>query len=208
MNVLQIKCEIVLQMVGFYVYIGFVLQVVGFDIFENNFGLVFVNEQMKGECICIEGCVFDGIGMVLKDVLIEIWQVNVEGCYDYLVDWQLGKVIDLNFCGWGCVCIDFEIGVYVFEMIKFGVVVGCNGCFMVLYINVWIVVCGINFGLNMCIYFSDEVEVNRNDVVLNLIEWEVCCVMLVVQCEMVDGCIVYCFDICIQGDNEIVFFDI
>lgn len=64
---------------------------------------------------------------------------------------------------------------------------GCNGCMMVLYINFWIVVCGINIGLNICIYFEDEVEVNVKDFVINLIEWEKCCVMLIVKCLECDG---------------------
>lgn len=78
--------EIVLQMVGFYVYIGLVLDVVGFYIFEKNFGLVFIIVDIVGECIIIEGWVIDGFGMLVCDVLLEIWQVNVVGCYNYFDD--------------------------------------------------------------------------------------------------------------------------
>lgn len=79
---------------------------------------------------------------------------------------------------------------------------------MVLYVNLWVVVWGINIGLNMWMYFVDEYEVNVSDLVLNFIEWEVRCKILIVECEVCGMEVVYCFDIYLQGENEIVFFDI
>jgi hypothetical protein len=64
------------QTAGPYVHIGLAPQQAGFEIFENNFGNVLTDAQTKGERIRIEGRVFDGIGTVLKDALIEIWQAN------------------------------------------------------------------------------------------------------------------------------------
>ncbi|MDY0747395.1 protocatechuate 3,4-dioxygenase subunit alpha [Paucibacter sp. R3-3] len=208
MNAPQIKRETASQTAGPYVHIGLAPQAAGFDIFESNFGPVLVNDQTQGERIRIEGRVFDGIGTVLKDVLIEIWQANAEGKYDHPGDLQAGKAIDPNFRGWGRGCTDFETGVYHFETIKPGPVAGRNGRFMAPHINVWIVARGINLGLNTRIYFSDEAEANRKDAVLNLIEWEARRATLVAQREVVDGRTVYRFDIRIQGDNETVFFDI
>lgn len=200
------------QTAGPYVHIGLAPQQAGFDIFQNNFGSVLVNVQTKGERIRVEGRVFDGIGTVLKDVLIESWQANAEGKYAHPADRQAGKAVDLNFRGWGRSCTDFDSGVYRFDTIKPGLVAGrVSGQghhFMAPHINLWIVARGINLGLNTRLYFSDEAEANAKDAVLNLIEWEARRQTLVAQREQQDGAVVYRFDIRLQGDRETVFFDI
>ena len=196
------------QTAGPYVHIGLAPQQAGFDIFENNFGSVLTNAQTQGERIRIEGRVFDGIGTVLKDVLIEIWQANAEGKYAHPADQQPGKSVDENFRGWGRSCTDFDTGVYTFDTIKPGVVIGRNGRFMAPHINVWVVARGINLGLNTRLYFSDEAEANAKDAVLNTIEWEARRATLVAQRSEKDGAVVYRFDIRLQGEGETVFFDI
>ena len=196
------------QTAGPYVHIGLAPQQAGFDIFENNFGSVLTNAQTKGERIRIEGRVFDGIGTVLKDVLIEIWQANADGRYAHPADRQPGKSLDENFRGWGRSCTDFDTGVYSFDTIKPGIVTGRNGRFMAPHINVWVVARGINLGLNTRLYFSDEVEANKKDAVLNVIEWEARRATLVAQRADSNGAVVYRFDIRLQGEAETVFFDI
>ncbi len=196
------------QTAGPFVHIGLAPQAAGFDIFENNFGSVLTNPQTLGERIRIEGRVFDGIGTVLKDVLIETWQANAQGRYAHPADRQPGKAIDANFRGWGRSCTDFDTGLYTVDTIKPGLVVGRNGRFMAPHINLWIVARGINLGLNTRLYFSDEVEANGRDAVLNLIEWEARRTTLVALREDRAGQVVYRFDIRLQGDCETVFFDI
>jgi protocatechuate 3,4-dioxygenase alpha subunit len=196
------------QTAGPYVHIGLAPQQAGFDIFENNFGSVLTNAKTKGERIRIEGRVFDGIGTVLKDALIEIWQANAEGKYAHPADRQAGKTIDDNFRGWGRSCTDFETGVYTFDTIKPGVVTGRNGRFMAPHINLWVVARGVNLGLNTRLYFSDEAEANKKDAVLNIIEWEARRATLIAQRTEKDGGIVYRFDIRLQGEGETVFFDV
>ena len=200
------------QTAGPYVHIGLAPQQAGFNIFENSFGSVLVNAQTKGERIRIEGRVFDGIGTVLKDVLIESWQANAEGRYAHPADQQPGKAVDPNFRGWGRSCTDFDSGVYSFDTIKPGCVTGRvsgnSSRFMAPHINLWIVARGINLGLNTRLYFSDELEANAKDAVLNLIEWEARRQTLVARREQRDGTVVYRFDIRLQGDGETVFFDI
>ena len=196
------------QTAGPYVHIGLAPQQAGFDIFENNFGSRLTNAQTKGEHIRIEGCVTDGIGTVLKDALIEIWQANAEGKYAHPGDRQPGKAIDPNFRGWGRSCTDFDSGVYSFDTIKPGAVAGRNGRFMAPHINLWLVARGINLGLNTRLYFSDEAEANAKDAVLNIIEWEARRKTLVAQRETKDGVVTYRFDIRLQGEGETVFFDI
>ena len=144
------------QTAGPYVHIGLAPLQTGLNVFENNFGSVLTNDQTQGQRIRIEGRVFDGIGTVLKDVLIESWQANAQGKYAHPADQQPGKSVDVNFRGWGRSCTDFDSGLYSFSTVKPGLVVGRNGRFMAPHINLWIVACGINLGLNTRLYFSDE----------------------------------------------------
>ena len=205
------KRETASQTAGPYVHIGLAPQAAGFDIFENNFGAVLVGAETIGERIRIEGRVFDGIGTVLKDVLVEIWQANAAGKYAHPADRQPGKALDPHFRGWGRACTDFETGVYAFETVKPGRVEGRNGRLMAPHINAWIVARGINLGLNTRIYFSDEAEANAQDPVLNLIEWEARRATLVAErlgAAATGGPAAYRFDIRLQGDGETVFFDV
>lgn len=199
------------QTAGPYVHIGLAPQAAGLDIFDNNFGNVLTNDKTRGERIRIEGRVFDGIGTVLKEVLIEIWQANAEGKYAHPADRQPGKSLDENFRGWGRSCTDFDSGVYSFETIKPGPVAGRvsgdGSRVMAPHINVWIVARGINLGLNTRFYFSDEAEANRQDAVLVIIEWDARRATLLAQREDKGGQIVYRFDIRLQGEGETVFFD-
>ena len=207
-NTTGILRETASQTAGPYVHIGLAPSAAGFEIFENNFGSVLTNDKTKGERIRIEGRVFDGIGTVLKDVLIEIWQANAEGKYDHPADQQAGKSVDPNFRGWGRSCTDFDTGVYTFDTIKPGSVTGRNGRFMAPHINVWVVARGINLGLNTRLYFSDEAKANAADPVINLIEWEARRATLVGKREVKNGVATYAFDIRLQGDGETVFFDV
>ena len=200
------------QTAGPYVHIGLAPLQTGLKVFENNFGSVLTNDQTQGQRIRIEGRVFDGIGTVLKDVLIESWQANAQGKYAHPADQQPGKSVDVNFRGWGRSCTDFDSGLYSFSTVKPGLVVGRNGRFMAPHINLWIVARGINLGLNTRLYFGDEAQANSKDAVLNLIEWEARRATLVAQRQgdttPADGAVVYRFDIRLQGEGETVFFDI
>lgn len=196
------------QTAGPYVHIGLAPRQAGFEIFENNFGSVLTNAQTQGERIRIEGRVFDGIGTVLKDVLIESWQANAAGRYAHPADHQAGKSLDPSFRGWGRSCTDFDTGLYTFDTIKPGPVAGRNGRFMAPHINLWIVARGINLGLSTRLYFGDEAEANAKDAVLNLIEWEARRATLIAPREMRGAQVVYRFDIHLQGEAETVFFDI
>lgn len=202
----QLK-ETASQTAGPYVHIGLAPNQAGFDIFEKNFSNVLAGPATRGERIRIEGRVIDGSGTPLRDVLLEIWQANAAGCYNHPADLQ-EKDMDQGFRGWGRGCSDFESGVYSFETIKPGPVMGRNGREMAPHINFWIVARGINIGLNTRMYFSDETEKNGKDPVLNLIEWEVRRKTLVAQREERGEEVVYRFDIRIQGEDETVFFDI
>jgi protocatechuate 3,4-dioxygenase, alpha subunit len=205
---LVVRRETASQTAGPYVHIGLAPKAAGIDIFERDFGNVLTNEKTQGERIRIEGRVYDGIGTVLKDVLIESWQANAEGKYAHPADRQPGKSLDPNFRGWGRACTDFETGLYRFETIKPGVVTGRDNRPMAPHINLWIVARGINTGLNTRLYFGDEAEANAKDPVINLIEWEARRATLIAPREMKQGLATYTFDIRLQGEGETVFFDV
>jgi protocatechuate 3,4-dioxygenase, alpha subunit len=195
------------QTAGPYLHIGLAPRRVGLEVFARDFGPVLTDAQTQGERIRIEGRVFDGIGTVLKDVLIESWQANAAGRYAHPADRQPGKAPDPHFRGWGRACTDFETGLYALETIKPGLVAGRHGRFMAPHINLWIVARGINLGLNTRLYFGDEAEANAKDAVLGLIEWEARRATLVAEREDRGGQAVYRFDIRLQGEGETVFFD-
>ncbi len=197
------------QTAGPYVHIGLIPHQAGFDIFQKNFSNVLVAPDTAGERIRIEGRIFDGSGSSARDVMVEIWQANAAGRYNHPADRQEDKPTDPTFRGWGRTGTDFETGLYTFETIKPGAVVGRKGHRpMAPHVNVWLAARGINIGLSTRMYFSDEAEANARDPVLNIVEPRERRGTLVAQREERGGEIVYVFDIHLQGERETVFFDI
>ena len=197
------------QTAGPYVHIGLIPHQAGFDIFENNFSNVLVGPETQGERIRIEGRIFDGSGSPCRDILLEIWQANAAGRYNSPLDRQEDRPIDEGFRGWGRTGTDFKTGVYTFETIKPGRVVGRTGHRpSAPHINLWLAARGINIGLATRLYFADETQANAEDPVLNMIEPAVRRDTLLAQRGERDGAVVYTFDIRLQGDRETVFFDV
>jgi len=192
---------------GPYVHIGLLPKQANIEVFENNFNNQLVKENTLGERIRLEGQVFDGLGLPLRDVLIEIWQADANGVYPSAADIQ-GKAVDPNFLGWGRTGADFETGFWSFNTIKPGSVPGRKGTTQAPHIALIIFARGINIGLNTRVYFEDEAEANAQDPVLNGIEWAPRRQTLIAKREQRDGEVVYRFDIRIQGENETVFLDI
>ncbi len=193
------------QTAGPYVHIGLAPGAAGFQIYDQELGQDIAGPNAAGERIRVEGLVIDGIGSPVKDVLLEAWQANAAGVYAHP---EHAGEVEEGFRGWGRVITDFETGEWAFETVKPGPVMGRNGKMMAPHINLWIVARGINVGLNTRLYFEDEVEANAADPIINLIEWEKRRKTLIAKRSERDGQTVYRFDICLQGDDETVFFDI
>ncbi|MEO3480089.1 protocatechuate 3,4-dioxygenase subunit alpha [Phaeobacter sp. CAU 1743] len=193
------------QTAGPYVHIGLAPGAAGFQIYEQELGQDIAGPNAAGERIRIEGLVIDGIGSPVKDVLLEAWQANAAGVYAHP---EHPGEVEEGFRGWGRVITNFETGEWAFETVKPGPVMGRNGQMMAPHINLWIVARGINIGLNTRLYFDDEAAANATDPVINLIEWEKRRETLIAKRSERDGQTVYRFDICLQGDDETVFFDI
>jgi len=197
------------QTAGPYVHIGLIPHQAGFDIFEKNFSNVLVGPATRGERIRIEGRIFDGTGSPTRDILVEIWQANAAGRYAHPADRQEGKALDPAFRGWGRTGTDFETGLFVFETVKPGSVVGRKGRHaMAPHVNLWLASRGINIGLATRMYFSDEAAANAEDPVLNLIDPPLRRQTLIARREERGGVPTYVFDIHLQGERETVFFDV
>ena len=197
------------QTAGPYVHIGLIPQQAGFDIFERNFSHVLVTPETKGERIRIEGRIFDGAGAPARDVLVELWQANAAGRYNHPADRQEDKELDPSFRGWGRTGTDFKTGLYAFETVKPGPVVGRRGHRpMAPHVNLWLAARGLNIGLSTRMYFSDEAEANAADPVLNIIEQPARRETLIARREERGAEVVYVFDIHLQGERETVFFDV
>lgn len=192
---------------GPYVHIGLIPNQAGIEVFEQSFGNQLVQAQTQGERIRIEGQVLDGLGLPLKDVLLEIWQADASGVYPSQADTQ-GKAADPHFLGWGRTAADFGTGVWSFETIKPGAVPGRKGSLQAPHIALVIFARGINLGLHTRIYFEDEAEANAKDPLLNGIEWVPRRQTMIAKCEQRDGETVYRFDVRVQGEGETVFLDI
>ncbi|MDE4134931.1 protocatechuate 3,4-dioxygenase subunit alpha [Phaeobacter sp. QD34_3] len=193
------------QTAGPYVHIGLAPGAAGFQIYDQELGQDIAGPNAAGERIRVEGLVIDGIGSPVKDVLLEAWQANSAGVYAHP---EHGGEVEEGFRGWGRVITDFETGEWAFETVKPGPVMGRNGQMMAPHINLWIVARGINIGLNTRLYFEDEAEANASDPIINVIEWEKRRETLIAKRSERDGQTVYRFDICLQGEDETVFFDI
>jgi protocatechuate 3,4-dioxygenase alpha subunit len=197
------------QTAGPYVHIGLIPHQAGFDIYENPFGHVVAGRNTAGERIRVEGRVLDGLGAPCRDILLEIWQANAAGRYNHPADQQSDKPLDASFRGWGRAGTDFSTGLYQFETIKPGPVIGRRGYKpMAPHVNVWLAARGINMGLATRMYFEDEAALNEQDPVLRTIEPAIRRQTLLARRETRDDGIVYVFDIRLQGDGETVFFDV
>jgi len=197
------------QTAGPYVHIGLIPDQAGFDIYERPFGNVLTGPDTPGERIRIEGRVLDGLGAPCRDILLEIWQANAAGRYAHPADRQADKALDAGFRGWGRTGTAFDTGLYWFETVKPGAVVGRNGHKpMAPHVNLWLASRGINIGLATRIYFEDEAALNDQDPVLRMIDPAVRRETLLARREERDGAVAYVFDIRLQGERETVFFDV
>ena len=190
------------QTAGPYVHIGLAPGAAGFSIFKRELGQIIAGPDVPGERIRVEGTVFDGTGAAVKDVLIETWQADASGVYPHKEEPRHTQVAE-GFRGWGRAISDFDTGIWGFDTIKPGTVMGRNGRMMSPHINLWIVARGINIGLNTRMYFDDED--NSADPMLNLIEQPLRRETLLAR-KVEPGR--YRFDIRLQGENETVFLDV
>jgi protocatechuate 3,4-dioxygenase beta subunit len=162
-----------------------------------------------GERTIVHGRVLNENGRGVPNTLVEVWQANAGGRYNHPADQQKDKPLDAGFRGWGRSGTDFDTGLYQFETIKPGPVIGRRGYEpMAPHVNLWLAARGINIGLATRMYFADEAALNEQDPVLRMIEPSVRRQTLLARPEQRDDGTVYVFDIRLQGEAETVFIDV
>ena len=195
------------QTAGPYLHIGMMPKAAGLDLWQNETWNCLATPGTQGQRIRLEGSIFDGEDTLVRDAQVEIWQANSSGRYNHPGDTQ-DKPLDPAFRGWGRAVTDFKTGLWWFDTIKPGSVMGRRNRPMAPHISLAIFARGINIHLNTRIYFEDEAEANAVDPVLNLIEHVKRRATLIAKREERDGQVIYRFDIRLQGQGETVFFDI
>jgi protocatechuate 3,4-dioxygenase, alpha subunit len=165
---------------------------------------VMASESTQGQRIRIEGQVFDGDGVPIPDVMVEIWQANAYGRYNHPDDKQ-EKPLDPKFTGWGRSGTD-EKNFYSFETVKPGPVPGIDTAVQAPHVNVCVFARGMLVHAYTRMYFADEAA-NAHDPVLSSIKNKKRRETLIAIPGMDGGKTVYRFDIRLQGENETIFFD-
>lgn len=147
------------------------------------------------DAITVSGTLTDGAGNPVKEGMIEIWQADADGRYP-----AQPLPVEDAFTGFGA-CHADDDGSYEFITMKPGPVPAPGGGSQAPHINVAVNGLGVLKPLRTRIYFSDEVEANAEDPVLQSVD-EQRRALLVAR---VDGGQVT-FDITLQGKNETPFF--
>ena len=202
MQKLDLLHETASQTAGPYVHIGSTPTFCGIDIYGGDLGAAMKTGPVQGPEITITGAIHDGMGMVMKDAMIEIWQADAAGLFNSPEETR--GAADPNFTGWGRSPGDMETGEFTFETVKPGQVPWPDGRMQAPHISVWIVARGINLGLHTRLYFEDEAEANVVDPILSRIEHQNRIPTLLAK-SLGDGR--YRFDVHIQGPNETIFLD-
>jgi protocatechuate 3,4-dioxygenase alpha subunit len=191
------------QTAGPYVHIGCTPNFSGIEIYGGDLGTTMKTGPVKGQEITIRGKVYDGMGVAMRDALVEVWQADGAGLFPSPAE-KRGRA-DPNFTGWGRSPGDMNTGEFTFKTVKPGQVPFVDGRMQAPHVSFWIVARGINIGLQTRMYFADEADANAVDPVLMRIEHQSRVPTLLAQPES-DG--TYRFDIHLQGPQETVFFDI
>ena len=155
--------------------------------------------------IVIQGRVLDGDRKPIEDALLEIWQANSVGRYCHPDDTR-DLALDNGFTGFGRAITDFKTGEYTFETLKPGPVPDVEGAFQAPHISLIVQGRGMLNPVFTRIYFSDEEEANRDDLILRAVPADRRGTLIA---ELLDDGEprVYRFDVLFQGDDETVFFD-
>jgi protocatechuate 3,4-dioxygenase alpha subunit len=142
-------------------------------------GLNDLTQGVRGESIEITGRVVQLDGRALDNVVIEIWQADVQGRFD-----------NPEFFGWGRAATDAD-GVYVFRTIKPGAGEGRAP-----HINFLLLYSGLMRQLQTVMFFDDS-----SDPVLSSVKEKH---RLIAKKEAPNR---YRFDIRLRGEGETPFFD-
>lgn len=158
------------------------------------------DDTVPGAHIVVTGRVIDGNGEPVTDAMLEIWQADTRGRYAHPADGR-----EAEFHGFGRAGTDGR-GVYRFETVKPGRVVGADAKLQAPHLNLIVLARGMLAHAYTRIYFGDESAANAEDQVLRTIEPSRRDTLLATR-EETPGAAIYYFDVRLQGEDETVFFD-
>lgn len=160
---------------------------------------LLIEEHTEGERIYVVGTVFDGNGNPVNDAMIELWQADAEGTYR-----SIHAEHEDGFTGFGRLGTGTDaICGFRFTTVK----PGSTGINNAPHINIILFMRGSLHHLYTRLYFSDEVEANKKDELLNSVPAERRDTLIARQIKR-QGLTEYHFDIHMQGMDETVFFEI
>lgn len=151
---------------------------------------MFEGREAKGEVIEIRGCVTQGDGTALENLIVEIWQPDAAGIFRHPADPRHAQA-DANFLGWGRSATDAQ-GSYHFKTVRPGAPHGRAP-----HINFMVMFSGLMRILKTTMFFEDDddpvlnLALNRKDLLIG----------------KKAGQNQYRFDIRLRGENETPFFD-
>ncbi|MGK9063542.1 protocatechuate 3,4-dioxygenase subunit alpha [Stutzerimonas chloritidismutans] len=197
----QLLPETPSQTAGPYVHIGLALAAAGNPVRELEIWNEMAKPDAEGEHILLVGRVFDGMGHLVRDSFLELWQADHAGVYHTEFDPKR------SFNSFGRTATTFDAGEWTVRTVKPGQVRNRAGVLMAPHVSLSLFARGINIHLHTRIYFDDEADANAKDPVLSGIEWAQRRETLIAKRCEIDGQTAYRFDVRLQGEGETVFFD-
>ena len=175
------------QTAGPYVHIGCLPNSVGVTgIYSDD---LTRNKPLADAPIKISGKIFEGEGLVCKDMMLEFWQADERGSYENGI-WQRTST-------------NLESGLFSIKTQMPGKIPTAEGFVLAPFISVWVTARGLNLGLLTRIYFPEHENVIAEDPHMALVPESRRGTLLA---KPMDGG--YLFDIHLQGAAETVFFDV
>jgi protocatechuate 3,4-dioxygenase, alpha subunit len=159
-----------------------------------------VRPDTKGERVRLRVRVLDGDSAPVNDALVELWQADADGLYVRPAD-PSTLLSAPGFCGFGRLPTDAG-GVCTFETIRPGRIAAADGQLQASHINLCLFARGLLRQLYTRIYFENDPDLAA-DVVLASVPEER---RHTLTARSSGG--EWTFDICLQGENETVFFDL
>ena len=170
-------------------------------------GQEYVVPKNTNGALKVQGRVYDGEGKPVPDAMIEIWQANVHGKYNHPEDLSDAELVK-GFNGFGRSCTDEE-GCFFFVTVKPGRVAGLGNTLQAPHMAINVFARGMLKQQVTRLYFSDEINANSEDPVLNSIEdEEVRNTLVASKVDDENGMTCYKFNIHLQGEKETAFFDV
>lgn len=165
---------------------------------------LMVTDHTKGERINLIGTVFDADGEPVPDAMLEIWQADHQGIYPSPNDPRYANV-DPHFHGLGR-SDTAPHGQYRFETIKPGIVPYDEKTDQAPHVLMRVFMRGLLLHAVTRLYFSDEMEANGVDPVLNSLDAADRAKMIAHKTD-IEATPTYRLDIYMQGEKATPFFE-